>query len=80
MSTQAERMTRVEVEVLALKTSFDDHKKETEKQFSDINSKLDSLLALRNKGAGIVWLISSMMGVGLIGGTVQFFHYMFGKS
>ena len=72
-------MARVEVEVIALKESFDQHKKDTEKQFVEIGSKLDDLLALRNKGAGIVWLISSLMGVGLIGGTVQFFHYMFGK-
>lgn len=76
--TQQERMARVEVEVIALKESLEEHKKQTTEQFTDIGKKLDDLLTLRNKGAGIFWLISSLMGVGLIGGTVQFFHYMFG--
>lgn len=76
--TQGERMARVEVEVIALKESLDEHKKQTVEQFTDIGKKLDDLLTLRNKGAGIFWLISSLMGVGFIGGTVQFLHYMFG--
>ena len=71
-------MARVEVEVIALKESLDEHKKQTVEQFTDIGKKLDDLLTLRNKGAGIFWLISSLMGVGFIGGTVQFLHYMFG--
>lgn len=71
-------MARVEVEVIALKESLDEHKKQTVEQFTDIGKKLDDLLTLRNKGAGVFWLISSLMGVGLIGGMVQFFHYMFG--
>ena len=71
-------MARVEVEVIALKESLDEHKKQTVEQFTDIGKKLDDLLTLRNKGAGVFWLISSLMGVGFIGGTVQFLHYMFG--
>ena len=76
--TQQERMARVEVEVIALKESLDEHKKQTVEQFTDIGKKLDDLLTLRNKGAGVFWLISCLMGVGFIGGTVQFLHYMFG--
>jgi hypothetical protein len=78
MSAYGERITRVEVEVIALKDSFDAHKQETAKQFSDINDKLDDLLALRNKGAGIVWLVSGLIGAGVIGGLMQLFQHMFG--
>ena len=78
--TQGERMARVEVEVITLKESLDEHKKETVKQFSDINTKLDDLLTLRNKGAGVFWLVSSLTGVGLIGGIAEFFQYTFGHK
>ena len=77
--TQAERTARVEVEVLALKESLDEHKKETEKQFSDIVTKLDSLLALRNKGAGVFWLISSLLGVAVISGVSDTLLWLVGK-
>jgi len=32
-----------------------------------IESKLDELLALRNKGAGVFWLASILFGTGLFG-------------
>lgn len=69
---QAERMARVEVEVIALKESIENHKRETAKSLSDIDTKLDELLALRNKGAGAFWLISCLVGTGIIGMIVQF--------
>ena len=31
------------------------------------NTKLDDLLALRNKGVGIFWLVSGLVGIGLSG-------------
>lgn len=80
MTTQAERLARVEVEVTALKQSLDEHKEHTSKEFNEINSKLDDLLAFRNKGAGVFWLISSLIGTGIVGGALQFFSYLFGGS
>ena len=77
--TQAERIGRVEVEVIALKESFNSHKGETTKAFADINTKLDDLLALRNKGAGVFWVGSSLLGVGIMGALAQFVNYVFGK-
>lgn len=32
-----------------------------------MNDKLDTLLALRNKGAGVFWLISALFGTSVIG-------------
>ncbi len=77
--TQAERTGRVEVEVIALKESFDSHKRETAAEFSNINKKLDDLLALRNKGAGVFWLVSTLIGAGILGGLAQLSNYLFGK-
>jgi hypothetical protein len=64
MTAYGERIARVEVEVRELKREFQEHKEETAKNFSAVNQKLDALLALRNKGAGVVWLLS---GAGLTG-------------
>lgn len=32
-----------------------------------MNRKLDTLLALRNKGAGVFWLLSAVCGTSMIG-------------
>lgn len=45
--TQAERITALEVENRALKT-----------EVQAMNSKLDQLLELKNKGLGAFWLVS----------------------
>lgn len=37
-----------------------------DRDIADINSKLDELLALRNKGLGAFWLATSLVGVGAI--------------
>lgn len=33
-------------------------------EISEINAKLDSLLELKNKGAGAFWLASALFGIG----------------
>jgi hypothetical protein len=78
MTAYGERIARVEVEVQELKRSFEEHKEQTAAHFTDINKKLDALLALRNKGVGVVWLVSGLVGTGIIGGFYQLFHYLFG--
>ena len=69
MTAYAERIARVEVEVQELKASFNEFKEDTHEEFQGQNlklermdSKLDSLIAIRNKGAGILWLVSSVLG------------------
>jgi hypothetical protein len=74
-SAYIERIARVEVEVQGLKQAFDEHKANTEKKFDEVNDKLDNLLALRNKGAGIFWLISSLIGTGILGAIVELIHW-----
>lgn len=54
--TQAERITALEVQVNQLSSDV-----------QDMNAKLDSLLALRNKGAGAFWLASTLFGTTLLG-------------
>lgn len=85
MITQAERIARVEVEIKAVNDVLIEHKDETQKrfvevngQFNSVNTKLDELLALRNKGAGVFWMVSSLMGVGLVGGVASLFRWIAG--
>jgi hypothetical protein len=70
--SQGERIRGVEVEVRELKRSFEEHKTFTTNEFKDLNTKLDELLTLRNKGIGAFWLISSLVGTGIIGLMFQF--------
>lgn len=78
MTTMGERMAVVETEVKELKQQFTDHQSYTSREFADINNKLDDLLALRNKGAGVFWLISSLIGAGIVGGAFQFLEWVKG--
>jgi hypothetical protein len=78
VSAYSERIARVEVEVQELKEAFKAHKEETNTNFKEMNKKLDDLLALRNKGAGVFWLVSSLVGAGILGGAVQFFKWLAG--
>jgi cytoskeletal protein RodZ len=76
MTPHAERLVRMEVEVSELKKAFEEHKAETKEELSEVNRKLDDLLTLRNKGAGIFWLVSGLFGAGLIGAFWQFVAWM----
>lgn len=72
-------MARVEVEVQALKREFQEHKEETAKNFEDVNKKLDKLLELRNKGAGVLWLLGGILGSSILGAIYEIAHIFGGK-
>jgi hypothetical protein len=80
LTTQVERLTRMEVEVVALKESLDEHKRETKERFDEMSGKLDDLLALRNKGAGVFWLITTLVGTGIVGGAWQVLNFILGRN
>jgi hypothetical protein len=74
MSEYSDRMVRVEEQVNELK----DKVAKIDDKIDQLDGKLDDLLALRNKGAGMLWLISGLIGTGLIGAIIQFFHTYLG--
>ena len=63
MTTQVERLTRVEVEVQALR----DEVTELKSDIKELNSKIDDLLALKYKGQGMFLLASAIFGTSIIG-------------
>lgn len=67
MTTPGERIVRVEVQLGELKTAFDEHKNYTHSEFKNIEKKLDDLITLRNKGFGVFWLMSVLVGTGVVG-------------
>ena len=71
-----ERLTRMEVEVSELKKSFEEHKAETKENFDEVTKKLDALLALRNKGAGVFWVFSTIFTGGVITALISFFNHL----
>jgi hypothetical protein len=79
MSIQSERLVSVEVEVRELKKAFDEHKTHTNEEFDRVNKKLDDLLELRNKGAGVFWLVSGLLGTGIIGMVFQLISWFRGN-
>ncbi len=54
--TQGERLAVLEYKINLLET-----------QYSNIDSKLDNILELRQKGLGAFWLASALIGTGIIG-------------
>lgn len=66
--TNNERLSMLEVEVKALKD-----------QVNRMDQKLDDLLALRNKGVGVFWLISSLIGTGIVGAFFQLAKWLNGN-
>lgn len=68
----------MEVEVRELKTAFEEHKKETKEDLSEVNRKLDDLLVLRNKGAGVFWLVSLLFGAGIVSFAAQVWQWLKG--
>jgi hypothetical protein len=73
--TQAERLARVEEQVNALNKKVDSH----DEKFREINGKLDELLELRNKGVGAFWLMSSLIGTGIIGFIAKVTNFFGGQ-
>lgn len=68
MTSQAERIARVEEQVIELKTKVD-----------RMEGKIDELLALKYKGAGAFWLASALIGTGIVGFITQVFHFFGGR-
>jgi hypothetical protein len=65
--TQVERLARVEEQVNELRIKVD-----------SLEAKIDELLSLRYKGAGAFWLASLLLGTGIVGMFVKFFHIRMG--
>lgn len=64
MKTQAERIAALETQMEFIKA-----------ELTESNRKLDDLLALRNKGAGAFWLMTSLFGASLMGFVSLFFDW-----
>jgi hypothetical protein len=74
-STQAERITALEIQLATLQSSMTKHMIDTEKRHESMNDKLDDLLGLRNRGVGAFWLASALAGTGIIGAVLSFFDW-----
>jgi len=67
MSTIEERIAVLETKVESLSASFLKHAEDTRAEAASLETKLDDLLALKNKGMGAVWLITALVGSGILG-------------
>lgn len=72
--TNPERITALEIEVKHLKDSFENKSDELKAEHFKLqatieaqNKKLDSLLELKAKGMGAIWLASAVLGSGILG-------------
>lgn len=74
MVSDIERLTRLEYDLRAVAVRVET----LEKNLSNIDSKLDQLLALRNKGVGAFWLMSALLGTGIIGAMFTFLTWLRG--
>lgn len=52
---------------------------ELEKTMARVETKLDSLLDLKNKGAGAFWLVSIIFGSGVVVSIVEVIRWFSGK-
>lgn len=52
--------------------------RQLEKKLESIDTKLDDILALRQKGVGAFWLASSLLGTGFVGVFVSLIHWFRG--
>lgn len=57
----------MEVELHETRKAFDDFKRSTNERLDRIDGKLDELLELRNKGAGMFLVVSAIIGTGVMG-------------
>ena len=71
--SHAERLTAVEVRVQNLETKVDDLRGDVKA----LDTKMDALLALKNKGAGAFWLASALMGTSIVSSILAVIHYLF---
>lgn len=71
-----ERIAVLEVKFEELSKKFDQHVTETRAENASLETKLDSLLEIKNKGVGAFWLASALMGSGIIGLVVSFMKWL----
>lgn len=71
---QIERLTTVEAGVREVKEEMEEMKARQMTFYEDTTKKLDELIALRNKGAGIFWLINAIFTTGLVGALITWWR------
>lgn len=69
-----ERIVRLEETVKTMTKSIDTQ----EASQTEIKEKLDELLELKSKGMGAVWLISAILGTGVLAFVGVFFRWVKG--
>lgn len=84
MSVYGERIMRLETQLKNLDEKFEETQVRVDAQFaevknqtSEINTKVDELLELKNRGAGIFAVVSVLVGTGFMGliyNLVQWFR------
>lgn len=69
MNTQAERIASLEARIKQAErlTALEGRMNNIEKVTESMDKKLDDLLELRNKGAGMFLIISGLVGTGVMG-------------
>lgn len=72
--TQGERIAALEVAALAQMREIQDLKVAV----GELDKKIDTLLALRYKGAGAFWLFTALIGTGIIGILAKIFNVKVG--
>lgn len=50
-----------------------------ERAVDGIDNKMDDLLALRNRGVGVFWLVSGLLGTGIVGMFFQLISWIRGN-
>lgn len=73
--TSAERITALEVRVQNLESKVD----ELRLDVKSIDSKLDDILAIKNKGIGAFILMSGIFGTGVLSFLYTIWHYFTGR-
>lgn len=77
--TILERIARLEAEVAADKRE----RAEMKTQLASMDTKLDTLLELKNKGTGAFWLATSLAGIGgitLFVNIMDWFSHLIGRG
>lgn len=73
--TTAERLVRLEESVKYLREDVTELKQSQK----SINEKLDELVAIKQKGSGIIWLLSGLLGeAGVVGIILFIFEHLKG--
>jgi hypothetical protein len=74
--TNNERIRALEVGVAADRVATAHRDASTDKALTEINEKLDELIALRNKGIGAFWLASALAGTGIVGALAALWEWI----